>query len=235
MRSLLWKEWHEQNWKLWFGCIVLGALAMIGLHARLIADETMIKWVCALGVTMLPVLSSTGLVPAERGEGTFESLVSLPVQPWKILLCKTVLGLLLCVAPLAVAMAVSVFEAGGREISSAAIVGIYLRCIVVAVLLFTWMLALTIQLPSEARAALIGVGVLVFWALANTGLDSGSMPKSAMSISPFAPIYEFASGPTDDGNRGSPLPLPATLVIQGAIAAALWIWSLSRLTNLEGQ
>ena len=39
MHSLLWKEWHEQSWKLGFGCVVLGALALIGLHSRIIADE----------------------------------------------------------------------------------------------------------------------------------------------------------------------------------------------------
>src|SRR5689334_8801214 len=41
MRSLLWKEWHEQSWKLAFGCVVLAALAVIGLRARVVADDTM--------------------------------------------------------------------------------------------------------------------------------------------------------------------------------------------------
>jgi ABC-type transport system involved in multi-copper enzyme maturation permease subunit len=235
MPSLLWKEWHEQSWKLGFGCIVLGALALIGLHARIVADETMIKWVCFLGVTMLPVLSSTGLVPAERGEGTLESLLALPVKPWKILAAKTLIGLILCAGPLAVAMGVSLLIAGGREMPSSAILGVYSGCIGVAVSLFIWMLALTIQLPSEARAALIGVGLLIFWMLATAGLGAESMPKWAMSISPFAMIYEFANRLTYDINGNGPLPPSGVLAVQMAIAAALWLWALSRLTDLEGQ
>src|ERR1700722_4488605 len=107
MRSLLWKEWREQSWKLGFGCIVLTALAVIGLHARIIDDESMVVMVCFLGVTLLPVLSSTGLVPAERSEGSLESLLALPVKSWRILLAKTAMGLLLCTGPLLAAAAAS--------------------------------------------------------------------------------------------------------------------------------
>src|SRR5579872_3529215 len=115
MSSLLWKEWHEQRWKLAFGCIILAAFALIGLRARIIADQMLLTWVCLMGVLLLPVLASTGLVPAERGEGTFESLLPLPISPKRILLAKTIMGMLLCAAPLAAAGIVSLLIAGGRE------------------------------------------------------------------------------------------------------------------------
>src|SRR6185437_11506303 len=79
MRSLLWKEWREQSWKLVFGSLILAAFAFIGLHARIVADELLLQWVCLLAVALLPVLASTGLVPAERDDGTLETLFSLPI------------------------------------------------------------------------------------------------------------------------------------------------------------
>src|ERR1043165_6112612 len=100
MWNLLWKEWHEQSWKLGFGCVVLGALALIGLRARIVPDETMIMVVSAVGMLLLPILSAASLFPAERGEGSFESLIALPVAPSRILAAKTAAGLLLCAGPI---------------------------------------------------------------------------------------------------------------------------------------
>ena len=40
MQSLLWKEWHEQSWKLAFSCILLGAMAVaaaVGEGAQVVA------------------------------------------------------------------------------------------------------------------------------------------------------------------------------------------------------
>src|ERR1700722_7547165 len=112
MSSLTWKEWHEQSWKLGFGSLVLVALALIGLHSRIIDDESMVMFVCFLGVILLPVLSSTGLVPAERSEGSLESLLALPITSRRILVAKTAMGLLLCAAPLLLAGLISILTAG---------------------------------------------------------------------------------------------------------------------------
>src|SRR5205085_1361883 len=112
---------------------------------------------------LLPVLSSTGLVPAERGEGTLGALLALPVAPWRILGAKTLIGLALCVGPLAAAAAASLALAGGREMSGAAMLGLFARTAAATVSLFVWMLALTVRLPNEARAGLLSLGVLVFW------------------------------------------------------------------------
>ncbi|MGD0767747.1 MAG: ABC transporter permease [Tepidisphaeraceae bacterium] len=229
MRNLLWKEWHEQSWKLGFGCIVLGALALIGLHSRIVADQTLIIWVNFLGMTMLPVLSSTGLVPAERGEGSLESLLALPVKPWRILAAKTAMGIALCIGPMLVAAVVSLLVAGGREMPDSAVVAIYAKSTVATLSLFIWMLALTIQLPSEARAALVGVGLLVFWMLASAGLADPSVPRWALAISPFALFYGVAD------QIAEPLPAVIVLAVQAGIALGLWIWASKRLSNLEGQ
>jgi len=226
MPSLIWKEWHEQSWKLGFGCVVLGALALIGLHARLVADETLAMWVCFLGLSLLPVLSSTGLLPAERGEGSFESLLALPVQPWRILLAKTGIGFLLCVGPMTAAAVASLLMAGGRELTSESMLVLYGRSTLVALSLFIWMLALTARLPSEARAGLLAMGILIFWLLATAGLADPDVPSVAFAVSPFALVYGYSNG------FSAAPPLALVLAVQVVVLSLLWVWTSRRLTGV---
>jgi hypothetical protein len=216
MRNLLWKEWHEQSWKLGFGCIVLASLALIGLRARIVADDTMMMWVCFIGVTLLPVLASTGLIPAERAEGSFESLLAMPIAPWRILLAKTAMGLLLCAGPMFTAAMVSWIMAGGREIYASSIFDLYGRSAMAGAILFFWMLALTSRLPSEARAGLVAVGILICWMLATDGLAQPWVPQLLMAVSPLAFLRSWFSAPEDG------LPMVVVPLLQVVIAAVLW-------------
>jgi hypothetical protein len=228
MSSLIWKEWHEQRWKLGFGCLVLGSLTFIGLRARLVADENMVMWVCFLGMSLLPVLASTGLLPAERSEGSFESLLAFPIAPWRILLAKTLMGLLLCAGPMIVAAALSVAVAADREITRGEMISLYARSLGTTLSLFAWMLALTSRLPTEARAAMLALGLLVLWLLATAGLARPGVPPLAFSVSPLGFVYGFAAG-------SEPAAWAEVLVMQAVIAAALWAWTTRRLAGaVEG-
>jgi hypothetical protein len=238
MRSLLWKEWHEQSWKLGFGCIVLGALTLIGFRSRILADETMLMWVNFLGLTMLPILAATGLVPAERGEGSLESLLALPVRASRILGVKAAMGIVLCAGPMLVAGAISVFVTRGREISVITMIAFYGSSLVTTLSLFVWMMALTIRLPSETRAALLSIGVLILWMLATEGLAYPSVPKLAMSISPFALVYRTILIPGDPEWIPHPLSgdtelsrIGVVLAAQIAIAFLLWKYASRRVVD----
>ena len=219
MRSLLWKEWHEQRWKLAFGSLILAAFAVVGLRARVIADETMLEAVCLLAVPLLSVLSSTGLVPAERDEGTLQTLLALPVRPARIFAAKTVMGVVLCAVPLILTVVVGVVIAGGREISSAAIMGLHLRTLAATLSLYFWMLALTVRLPTETRAALITLGVLVMWMIVTVGLPQGWNPQMMSSRFWLVDPLVFLMGFKEGQWAGS---LPAAAAVQAVIAAALW-------------
>jgi hypothetical protein len=235
MLSLIWKEWHEQSWKLGFGSLVLCALALIGLHSRIIDDESMVMFVCFLGVILLPVLSSTGLVPAERGEGSLESLLALPVKPGRILAAKTAMGVLLCAVPLLLAGVVSIFAAGGREMATGAMFALYGRSALAAISLFVWMLALTIRLPNETRASLLAIGLLIFWMLATEGLRFPSVPPLVFDISPLAFVYRRETGRQEWRIIWSLSPLGGVLIVQAAIVAILWWWASKRLAGGEGE
>lgn len=239
MLSLVWKEWTEQAWKLAIASILFGMIALIGLHTRMMADAVMLAWVGFLAMLLLPTMAATGLVPAERAEGTLAALLSLPVAPAQVLASKTAIGLLLCGGPLLTAMLVSLVVAGGREMSAAAIVGLYLRTFATVLSLFIWMLAFTVRLPNEARAALICVGVFAFWLMASIGLRGSSIPASLQAALPFAFTVDFQSDlpaaspslvgvPLHPGGRAS---LLLVVAIQLAIAVALWLWAAKRLPD----
>jgi ABC-2 family transporter protein len=228
MSSLLWKEWHEQRWKLGFGCLILAAFALVGLRSRVVADETLLEWVSVLGIVLLPVLASTGLVPAERDEGSLEALLALPVAPSRILIAKTSIGLLLSFGPLVAAAVVSLLAAGGREMSDGAVIDLYVRTAATTVSLFVWMLAATIRMPGEARAALLSLGVLIFWVLASMGFAVAPGFARLWALSPF--FFTFGSV-SDPREPRVVVPVAVALAVQGAIAAGLWWWASGQLAR----
>jgi ABC-type transport system involved in cytochrome c biogenesis permease component len=227
VRSLLWKEWHEQAWKLVFGALILAAFALVGLRARVVADGVLLQGVCFLAVLLLPVFSSTGLVPAERDEGTLETLLAMPVKPRAVFGAKTLMGVLLCGLPLIVTAIVSVAIAGGREISTVAMIGLFARTLAGTLALFFWMLALTVRLPSETRAALIAMGVLIMWSIVTLGLMESWDPKDGHPsiLWVFDPLV-FVIG-FQDGVWAASLGLAT--VIQAVIALLLWLWAAWQL------
>jgi hypothetical protein len=92
------------------------------------------------------------------------------------------------------------------------------------------MLALTAQLPSEARAGLVAMGVLIFWLLASGGLAVPSIPAWVFAISPMSFVYGIAGG-----FQNSPQ-LVLVLAIQPVIAASLWFWTARILGgSVEGR
>jgi len=237
MLSLLWKEWHEQSWKLAFGSLILGAFALIGLHARVVADELLLQWVCFLAVALLPVLASTGLIPAERDDGTLESLLSLPIAPWRVFAVKSAMGVVLTAGPIFVAAIVSVVFAGGREMPGAAMAGLYVRTLAAALSLFFWMYALTVRLPTETRASLIAMAVLIMWLLIALGLTQTAehtvwRPSVEITVPSPSPLwvicpFVFLIPPKNIG----PTLMLGAVFIQASIAALLLFWASSRFAR----
>lgn len=163
IRSLLWKEWHEQWWKLVFGCVLLAGFLAIGLRTRLLPDVAILILNMFIGAFLLPIFASMDVVAAEREQGSLDYLLSLPIRPWVSFMLKTAIGLLLCILPFVVAFAVAMLVAGEREVRIAITLGIFIRGIALGSLLFIWTLSLGIAQSTEARAALIGIAVVVIW------------------------------------------------------------------------
>jgi len=236
MRSLLWKEWHEQRWKLAFTTLLLAGFAFCGLHARVVADEEVLLYLCVIAAILMPVLIGTVLVAPEREERTLDTLLALPEKPVVILAVKTLIGVVLCVTPLVVTCILSLMMASGREMSAVSIIGLFLRCTLTTLALFFWMLAFTIRLPSETRATLLGLGVLIGWMIITLGLvEAGRAEwlRVPWSVNPTVFMVGRQDKLRQDVFATGALMLP--LLVQIGIAALLWRWASHQFAAEEAR
>lgn len=217
IRSLLWKEWHEQRWRVAFGCVLLGSFAALGLTARLIPDEITVLFTMLIGAFLLPLVAAMGLVAPERADGTMNTLIAMPVQPWMPLTVKLAVGLLGAVLPLVTAAVASVSIAGGRELPASAVITIYTSGAMFGAILVIWTLALSVRLSSEAAVGLAGMAVVAGWALLIILFEPSKHDFVFMTISPFGILDRGV-----DAHRGPGLPAFATQVL---IAAGLLVWA----------
>jgi hypothetical protein len=229
IRSLIWKEWHEQAWKIAFGCVILNSYAALGFRARLVPDEMVVWHVLVIGLILLPLLAAMGLIAPERIEGSYGFLRTLPMPAWRILTIKVAMALLQCVVPIATVAALSIIVTHEREMSVANMLGLYARGLGVACVLLLWMVALSIHLPTEARVGLIGLGTLIAWLILTIGTVAMKQPATGETrdasawglLSPFCLL--------------SPqLNLLLAVVVQAAIATLLCFWTMVRFKHLEG-
>ena len=165
IRMLIWKEWREQRWKLALGCVLLVGFTLIGLRSRLAPDQTILIMTMFLGGFLFPVLVAMDLVAAERADGTMDSLLGLPVHPSTILTAKLLVAAAACVVPVAAAGLAAWCIAGGREMQSSQMWRMCLGTAGLATSVLIWASAFAIRQRSEARAALVAMGVLAGWAL----------------------------------------------------------------------
>jgi len=163
IKALFWKEWCEQRWKLAYGCVLLIGFVAVGLRSRLVQDDIIIIMAAGGSSVLMALLVGMGLVATERGEGSIEMLLALPVRSWKIFAVKMAMGALVCALPIVGCMVVSLAMAGGREMSTTRIVVAYLGCVAFSIVMLVWMVAFSIRQPSEARAGLVGIGVFMGW------------------------------------------------------------------------
>lgn len=161
IRSLLWKEWHEQWWRIAFGCVIIGATMALGLKVRIIPDENLIESAMVFGMVIMPLLMAMGLVAPERADGTLSALLALPVAPFKVLIVKLLMGVLGCLLPMATAAIATAAIAHGREIRSQQMLILFAGASIFATVMLLWFMAFGVTQPTEARVALVGLAVLI--------------------------------------------------------------------------
>lgn len=102
IRPLIWKEWHEQRWKLAFGTVMLASFTWSLLAARLSTESEVIVGAWILGALVLSLYSAMGVFAPERAAKTVTFLSSKPVECWKVFLCKWFFGWLNFAVPIIV-------------------------------------------------------------------------------------------------------------------------------------
>lgn len=224
LRSLFWKEWHEQRWKVLFGSVLVAGCAVVGLKTRILPDEAIVAFYAVGAAFLLPILAAMDLVAVERADGSLRTLISMPVRPSVVLAVKVAVASLACIIPQAAGMLAAILMAGGRELQTSYFVGAFAGCSAFGLSLLMWTVGLSIRQASETRAALIGLAVIVLWFAVGMGGEMiFGLPVEwfFMVITPWG--YLTASF----GRVRESLPL--TIVVQVLAAAGLFAWAASRL------
>jgi len=226
LRSLFWKEWHEQRWKVLFGSVLVAGCAVVGLKTRILPDEAILVFYAVGAALVLPILAAMDLVATERADGSLGTLISMPVRPSVVLAVKMAVASLTCIIPQAAGMLAAILMAGGRELRTSGFVGAFAGCTALSLCLLMWTVGLSVRQASEARAALVGAAVIVLWISVGLGGELVlGLPVEwfFMVVTPFGFL---AAGFDELESRES---FALGVLVQVLAAAGLFAWAASRL------
>lgn len=170
IKSILWKEWREQQWKLAFGTVMLLFFTGSFMMAQITTDRetTILTWI--LGGLLLSLYSAMGVFAPEHSNKTTTFLASKPLEAWKVFACKWFVGWLNFAVPLMVCSLVLGFTTiKGIKYPgiSSRIMGMDISGTLGAIALSTMFYTLTCCLaPRKSSEALVGfTGLIVFFAM----------------------------------------------------------------------
>ncbi len=228
IKPLIWKEWHEQRWKLAFGCVLLMGYTAIALQSRLMPDEILIFFGSVFGAPLMSILVAMGLVAVERADGSLDTFLALPVKSGKILMVKLLTGTVVCVVPILGSMIVALLIAGGRELSALDIAIDYLGSTAFCLVMFIWTVSFGIRQTSEARVGLISIAIFFGWGLIVILEDEwigGLNSNLSLIITPFGLFEATLDGAYDL--------LPKVITAQLLLGICLILWAAYRFSRLE--
>jgi hypothetical protein len=205
--SLIWKDWHEQKWKLAALVATLFGVAMCLLINRGADTFTTIR--ITLGICIVPLAIFVGLNSAagERSTGTLPFLQALPIPLWRVALHKFVAGLVTVVASvLLTLLIIYVAQKGltsmGVEYYSVRMGGMSdggfsfqirdwfldsgLVLSVLAVSFYVWSAATGVNRKDEISAGAVALVIMVVWCLVVTYISYwilrlGELPHNSVA------------------------------------------------------
>lgn len=163
LKALLWKEWHEQRWRVALATVWLLGMTAIGLKTRILPDVAILIILWTPTALILPVFLGMGLFASERKAGTLPFLMVQPVGRGPLLAAKVIVGLLAYVTPVVIGGAAVCLAVGGREVSAAGLAG---RLAVVAGfggVLFVWQLLAGLRCRREETYIVVSAVVVGCW------------------------------------------------------------------------
>jgi len=223
IRALLWKEWHEQRWKLVFGCAILMAYMAISLRARLWPDFVTVISGLFGGAVLWAVFTAMGTVAPERADGSLGVLLARPIRPWWVLAVKTVVAVCVSAGPIAAGTLVALLVAAGREVSSSELLVVFAVAVAMNVTLLIWTMSIGIRCTSEAQVTMVGMVIIA------AGLAAASLLGDILDLrlQPWAcgfyPLWIVGAVRKQDGLLIADETFVLAIGIEIAVAAAWWM------------
>ncbi len=167
---LLWKEWKENLWKLWFCSAASVAFTAMLFRIRVIPDVTNCVLISVVQMFVVPVVFALDIFSGEMTNRTIHLLFKIPVQRWMIFFSKYLVSAIGIALIFVVSGVLMEMLAHGREARVLFLLKTNLLCGTAGLFLFTWFCAFGCQSRSEAGSlgamfsVFIGWGIAFFWA-----------------------------------------------------------------------
>ena len=166
---IIWKEWHEQKWRLAFGTAMLvGAIGSLSA-AHIVSEREVFILLCGAAAFVLPFFSAMGAFAPEHSGGTFSFYASRPARPFRVFFAKWFFGLLNVVVPVVAAFifafAVSRWSVVDLYLGSFGNLIMLITSLCFGMIFYNMTCCLAPMRSREAFVGLIGLLVLVMMAL----------------------------------------------------------------------
>ncbi|QDT34282.1 hypothetical protein [Thalassoglobus polymorphus] len=198
-KTLIWKEFHEQKWKLLSLIGIVLAILIAGLIESEGKDLVGVVAVIYSYVLLAPLYLGMGVSSGEQSSNSIGFVRTLPFSSWKIGLVRVVVGWFVLAIPLLVSMIVLMCAAAvltrlgllnpntlqelfiGRKVSANfSLFLVHMLGLGVCTNLYAWIVAITVNQKSDLRAGLIGIVLIVLlFYVGMVSVSSASAPKSA--------------------------------------------------------
>lgn len=166
---LLWKEWKENLWKLWFCGAASVVFTIMLFRIRIIPDFANCILISFIQMFAVPVIYSLDIFSGEISNRTVHLLFKIPVSRWMLFFSKYLVSAAGIILIFLISSVLMEFMARGREAQVLFLFATNSLCGMAALVLFTWFCAFGCQSRSEADSLVamfgvfIGWGIVLFW------------------------------------------------------------------------
>jgi ABC-type transport system involved in multi-copper enzyme maturation permease subunit len=217
---LLWKEWKENLWKLWFCGVASVAFTVMLFRIRIVPDLSNCMLISLVQMFVVPVVYSLDIFSGEVSNRTIHLLFKIPVPRWMLFFSKYLVSALGMALIFAISAVLMELLAHGREMRVLFLFKTNLLYGVAGLFLFTWFCVFGCQSRSEAGSlgamfgVFIGWGVVIFWSsLCEVTWAAHFVPYSLVRISQAGSV--------------------GTIILQSLISAAVFAIACYRYVSIR--
>ena len=166
---LLWKEWKENLWKLWFCGAASVVFTIMLFRIRIIPDFANCILISFIQMFAVPVIYSLDIFSGEISNRTVHLLFKIPVPRWMLFFSKYIVSVAGIIFIFLISGLLMEFMSKGREAPPLFLIANNSLFGMAALTLFTWFCAFGCQSRSEADSLVamfsvfIGWGIVFFW------------------------------------------------------------------------
>ncbi len=164
-RMLLWKEWKENLWKLWFCGAASVVFTTMLFRIRIIPDVANCILISAIQIFAVPVIYSLDIFSGEISNRTIHLLFKIPVPRWMLFFSKYLVSAVGIVVIFLISGVLMELMTRGREAQMLFLLKTNLLYGMAGLVLFTWFCAFGCQSRSEAVSLVAMFGVFIGWGI----------------------------------------------------------------------